>query len=179
MSQQVPFEKLTFDEAAENVAINDLLTYARSLKDNKQNLVLFNADFGWVAPEGIPDEEDVPMLRIWCDSGNEPMSNNDLIMDDGRRTLSLFFYFYAFGEEQGANIQAQRARYVRHFLTHLSDTAVLETFNADAWRVDFDSVILIDHTQALKRVADYITVYPPWYVTRVDIPIEVFTDYAD
>ena len=174
------FESLVFDEISENVCINDLIAYAEGLKDNDGVAIFADADFGWESPEGIPTEDDVPMLRIWSDSGQEIDDNNSNVLTYGKRTISLFFYFYAFGD---VNIQAQRARFARHFLTHLSDPATLAAFNGGQtdkyWRIDFDSAIQIDHTQALKRVADYIVVQPPWYVTRIDIPVELFTDYAN
>ena len=176
---RVSFQELDFTEAPENVAIQDLLDFAEPLQDNAGNELFADVNFGWEKPEGTPTAEQVPMLRIWSDSGTEDMDNNCDLMNDGRRLLSLYFYFYDFADETGDNIQAQRARFIRHFLSHLSDPAVQAAFHANAWRIDFDTKIQIDHTNALKRINDYIVVNPPWYVTRVDIPIEVFTEFAE
>jgi hypothetical protein len=122
----------------------------------------------------------VPQLRIWHANHKAQVDNIQFDLAEEDIDLSLFFYFYSF---DGTDIQAQRERFVRHYLKKLrvpenGDVTinniglVPENFQwKDGMTVD------VDHTSAFRKIADFIQLPPhPWYVTRVDVTITI-TNY--
>lgn len=168
------------EEIAVNAAVDELLTYSRAMTDDKAQPLFVGCERGWAYPESEPRYDEVPQLRIWHANHDAKVDNIQFDLAEEDIELSLFFYFYAF---DGSDIQAQREKFVRHFLKKLrvpqedEETVV----NVGLVPVNFqfvtDTIVRIDHTSAFRKIADFIQLPPhPWYVTRVDITIRI-TNY--
>jgi len=181
ISEEIPqdavyFDSLDLEEAPINIAVDELLEHIATMTDRNGKPLFVDAGRGWAYPEGTPTSDMVPALRIWHQQSEALNDNQCFHLSEEDVTLSIFIYVYSFGDQ---DIQAHRERFVRAFLKKLrwpqSSDPIGVYFQPQTFRFVTPQAVTIDHTNAFKRISDMIAVRPhPWYVTRVDIAINVY-----
>lgn len=164
--------ELRLPEANINIAVDDIIDAIGSVVDRDGQVVFRSVSRGLLLPNSVPREDNVPAIRIWHSAAKVADESVQFFSGQTCYDLSIFVVCYSF---TGGDLQQQRERLVKAVLQSLEQpeagSKVGLVPHSSYW---FDpQSIVIDHTSSLQRFADHLTVLPPWYVTRIDLQIQV------
>lgn len=174
--QDLRFPKSTF-----NRAIAPIMAQLAGMADLKGQRVFATARQGLYRPrqEHKPQPADVPACYLWCDSEGAVSDSIPLIFDVKNAMLQIYMLWYDFGDDVNG-VAEQRIDFVDYVLRNIQGpvsettdaTGIVPNPNVWGWPSG-GFTASIDHTNAYRHITHQEPLVPPWYSTRVDIPLEL------
>lgn len=172
-------DQLEFNSSQINDAVDAIIERLESMTDENGIQVFQSVKYGLDIPEQTILGENCPAIRIWQDSIDYEMEADHFFVSEGVSPLSMYLYFYALPDSNNVfpDIQQKRTEIVKALLRRLEYPALdnVDGFTPDAskWWFVTPQMIRVDHTTAMRRVAGSVEILPPWYVTRIDLKIQI------
>lgn len=171
---------LTLDlpETAVNTAVDGIIARARELVD--RNGVALFADFDRAGDILVAPPLDWPISgRIWHDSLSGISRSQQMFIGEWEIVCSIYLYFHLEADDiHQHGFQAQRERFCRYLMVQLEypeegnpDAGLVPTRN---WEFDAPATFDIDHTAPYKRFGEYVTVFAPLFVSRIDFKLRIW-----
>jgi hypothetical protein len=154
-----------------NVVVEAIRAQIESLTDLDNQTLFQSVALGLEFPQQDPGEEVSPSVRLWVNQAGYEVESVQFFVGKIEFTLDIYLVMYSFDR---TDIQAQRERVCRHLLKMLEypesgETGTTGLANGVWWEVISPQTIVVDHTSPYKKVAEFIPVLPPWYISRLSI----------
>lgn len=165
-------------EAPVNTAVDAIIAQIEGMTDLDGQPLFPTVKRGLELPSGPPPESGTPTVHVWQERGAFLNDSVQMGLFEGTHTIDLYVTCYSFNSE---DLQAQRERLCWHLVKHLQapDGGVTSSEGIetdDNWRFVNPQSIDIDHTSPYKKILEFVPVLPPWYVSRISLDIDVWTN---
>ena len=159
-----------------NTAVDAVIARLEALTDENGLKVFQSVEYGLDIPTKTIHDTATPAVRVWQDSDSSNMEASTFFVGHMESLLSIYVYLYAPPiNNTYPDIQKKRTEIVKFLLRGLEypDDNSTGFTPANSWWFKTPQRVEVDHTAPFRRVSSNIDVLPPWYVTRIDLRIEV------
>ncbi len=168
-------------EAPANTAVDAIIAQIEAMTDLDGQQLFPTVKRGLSLLNGTLPESATPQVDVWQDSAGYMNDSVQMLFAEGEHILDIYITCHS---GNGDDLQAQRERLCWHLLQHLqmSDSGTTDADGLEPgsnWRFPNPQRVDVDHTSPFKKIADFVPVIPPWYVSRISIAIEVFPIESD
>lgn len=171
--------KLLLEEAPLNRAVNSMMDRWRKAVDLNGLTCFPSVERGMLFPSEDVDPDLYPAIRVWHESADYNTPASQFMVTDASPLVSIYLIMPIgpFKDNQYVDVQSIR----ECLLKKMFDSLIPPTFNnADGlepdrfWKFTEGQTLHVEHAQPYKKHGYQVVVQPPWYVSRVDIKINVY-----
>lgn len=185
MSENQYLHNLLLPPATVTRPIDMIIARLTAAVDLASQPIFKSVEYGLYIPAEDVQAFDCPAVRLWNIQEYYNIEATQFVAGDIDFTLQLYVYLWSLPtDDAGEFVRIQK---IREQIT-LAIFHALEPPEADNpdgmepdlfWKVPENVRVLVDYATPFRYYGQVLPQEPPWYVTRIDIPINVCASIPD